>query len=218
MNFKKEILLLFNIYFLKNFIIYLFFLNIFYFSTSIILTGKYPITKRLNNGNYVVASITNITFTDSTLSYVINTKNFDYELIDQDKIGSSTISQFPAEHKGYVLVILFKTLYIFSSIGDFLSEKNTSIVKPKFPAFIIPHGNSGNNYIFTIVYCSGNNNVEDSLYISFEKGIFNSLNNEITFSEIVNYQPFDNKNIYSTISCELMIKNNKEYITYIISF
>ena len=211
MNFKKEILK-FNILFLKNLFTYIFFLNFVYFSTSIILTGKYPIPKRLNNGNYVIASITNITFTDSTLSNVLTTKNFEFELCDQDKTGSSTISQFPAEHNGYVLVILFQTLYIFSSTGDFLSQKNTSIVKPKFPAFIIPKGSSGNNYIFTIIYCTGNNNDEDSLYISFEEGIFDSSNEEITFSEVVNFQPFDNKKIYSTISCELMINNNKDYI------
>ena len=180
MNNKKENFML-NIHFLKNFIIYIFFLNFFYFSSSIILTGKYPIAKRLNNGNYVVASITNITFADSTLSYAIKNRNLDFQISDQDEIGSSTISQFPAEDKGYVLVILFQTLYIFSSTGDYLSEKNTSIVKLKFPSFIIPNGSSGSNYIFTIVYCSGNNDIEDSLYISFEKGIFDSSNNEIIF-------------------------------------
>ena len=211
MNCRKSIFI-FNIHFLQKCIIYLFLLNISFISTSDILTGKYPIIKRLNNGNYVIASITNITFADSTLSTVITTKSIVSEITQQDDIVSSNVVQFPAEHNGYVLVIIYKTLYIFSSDGEYLSEENTSIEKPKFPSFIIPNGSSSNNYIFVIIFCSGGDSgSENSPYISFEKGIFDSSTNEITFSEVNNYRPLSGE-IYSTISCELMINNDKEYI------
>ena len=58
----------------------LFLLAIYNFITSgynsfAIITGKYPYIKRINNGNYVIVSKTNITFADSTLSTVINSIN-----------------------------------------------------------------------------------------------------------------------------------------------
>lgn len=197
MNFQKSILI-FTIHSLQKGIIYLFFLNFLYFSSSVIITGKYPIIKRLNNGNYVIASITNITFEDSTLSTIIKTRDIVFNITQQDEIGSSTVAQFPAEHNGYVLVIIYKTLYFFSSTGEYISEKLTSIEKQKFPSFIIPNGSSGNDYKFAVIYCS-DGLFEDSPYISFEKGNFNSATNEITFSEVINFQPLDGC-IHSVIS------------------
>ena len=199
-----------------NFYIFLIiiFWNCFCFSSSEIITGKYPLTKRLNNGYYVIASITNITFADSTLTNVIKTKNFDSEIINQDEIGSSTISQFPVSDNGYVLVILYKSIYIFSSDGEFLAQKNTSIIKAKFPSIIIPNGHSNNNYYFTLIYCIGNDDNEESTHINFEKGNFDSSSKEITFPNSYPFQPFsDCRTFYSMISCELMLNNTQEYIT-----
>ena len=50
--------------FYKLIIIFTIFLSTFYFSFSAIVTGKYPYTKRLNSGDYIIISSKNIIFTD----------------------------------------------------------------------------------------------------------------------------------------------------------
>ena len=95
---KKKIFV--NQYLLEQ-IILLIFISI---CSSTVITGKYPYTKRLNNGNYVIASSRNITFTDSSISTSLSSLNFDSDIIlsGESQLGSTTISQFPAEQKGYV--------------------------------------------------------------------------------------------------------------------
>ena len=109
-----------------NILIYIIFLIFLIDNPSLsIITGKYSYTKRLNNGNYVIVSSRNITFVDPTFSIVYYSTNFDSEKYDyEDTLGSTTVSQFSAYHNGYIIVILVRTLYIFSSIGEYLNETN----------------------------------------------------------------------------------------------
>ena len=128
-------------------------------SSSSVITGKYPFTKRLNNGNYVIVSSRNITFVDPAFSIAYNSLNFESEILSNDDwLGSTLVSQFSASHGGYVVVILVKTLYIFSSIGEYLNEVNITLNSPKFFCHIITHANNGNNYYMTLI--SGSNDEE----------------------------------------------------------
>ena len=193
------------------FFILMLFLNIFYYSLAII-TGKYPYTKRLNNGNYVIVSKTNITFADSTLSTVINSINLDvYD--SQNEIGSTTIAQFSNIINGYVIVIAKLTMYIFSSNGVLFAEKNVSIYNSKYPSFVIPKMHLENNYYFVLIY--GNNslsNSEDNNDIIFQKVVFDSSSNEINLDNSIIFNPLGTSLFYPSISCQLMRNNSNEYI------
>ena len=189
------------------------------FSSSSILTGKYPIIKRLNNGNYVVASSRNITFTDSSISTFSNTLNFESDIIDGNTLGSNIITQFPAEDNGYVIVILNVNLYIFTSTGEYLTQQNTAIRNANFPSFIITNGHSENNYFFTLIY-GGNRESpceEASKYFTFIKYTYNSSNKTLTCDKNIEIIPeLENaSSFHSTMSCDKMINNTYEYITCI---
>jgi hypothetical protein len=191
----------------------IFYINLFFYSSADITIGKYPYTKRLNNGYFIIVSEGIITFTDPTLTEVTNSKELDVSLTESN-IGSTTVSQFPSSDNGYILVILVKTLYVFSSAGDYLAQLNTDIVSSTYSSFIIPNGHSNNQYYFTLIYGSGDS--EASTYIIFQDGIFDSSSQSISLSSSnYQYQPFENSNIYSTMSCHIMVNNNQEYIACI---
>ena len=204
---KKE---LFNKYLIDVIVL----LILFSSCSSTIITGKYPYTKRLNNGNYVIASSRNITFTDSSLSTSLNSLNFDSDIIksEDNGLGSTSIAQFPAEQNGYVLVILNKILFVFSSTGVHLVNQNTTIKNTKFPAYLITNGNSGSNYYFTLIYCDHETDPtsEECTYIAFIKYTYNSSTKSLT-SEKKDYDPPINT-FFGTISCNQMSNSSIDYI------
>ena len=202
-----------------NILIYIIFLIFLIDNPSLsIITGKYSYTKRLNNGNYVIVSSRNITFVDPTFSIVYNSKNFDSEMYDSiDKLGSTTISQFSANHKGFVIVVLVTNIYVFSSNGEYLNETNINFNDPRYPCFIITHGYLEDNFFFTLIYAN-NNNISLSLSnnIDFIKTSFILSTKEIIFSNGVQYYPPNINSFYtSSLSCNTMIKDSKELITCI---
>ena len=171
--------------------------------TSSIITGKYPYTKRLNNGNYVIVSSRNISFVDSTFSLVYSSKDFDSDMYTtDDELGSTTVSQFSANYNGYVIIILVKKLYIFSSIGEYLNEANTDIESAKFPCYIITHGRSYNNFYFTLIYGTKNDNTNDdkSYNIDFIKITYNSSTKELSFATTIQYPPPNIEWFYPSLS------------------
>ena len=188
-------------------------------SSSSVITGKYPFTKRLNNGNYVIVSSRNITFVDPAFSIAYNSLNFESEILSNDDwLGSTLVSQFSASHGGYVVVILVKTLYIFSSIGEYLNEVNITLNSPKFFCHIITHANNGNNYFMTLI--SGSNDEENigkemCKYINFRKITYDSQTNKIIIGNDYFYTPFTNENFFGSLSCNMMLNSNKEYIVCI---
>ena len=194
--------------FLPIFLLLIFFNNIHY-SLCIIETGKYSYIKRIKNGNYIILSSTKIIFADSTLTSVIKVKNFDNEIYSSDEeIGSTSVAQFNLEDNGYIIAILNNKLFIFSYDGDYLSETEISFIYPKYSCPIIPISHSGNNYYFTLIYPNCENRAE----IMFKKVTFDSTLNTTNFSETISYQYFNENGFYPSISCELMINNNQDYI------
>ena len=142
-----------KIYYENHFIFLLiFFLNIHY-SFSTIQTGKYPYIKKLNNGNYIVLSSSNILFVDSTFSTVLNSKIFNSDInYNQDTVGSTTVSQFESNDNGYIIAILYKNIYIFTANGTYLYDKELSFISGKVSCSIITNDINGNYYNFTIIY------------------------------------------------------------------
>ena len=195
----------------------IFFIYLLLYPSSALSTGLYPYSKRLNNGYFILVSDTDITFTDSTLTEVKNKKDISVTL-DEDNIGSTTVSQFPNEDSGYVLVILLQTLYIFSSNGNYLAQTGTSISNPKFTSFIMTKGHSNNEFYFTLIFgdCPNGDSTDT---IIFQDGYYDSSSNQIQFpySSQHQYKPFlpDTEKFYCMISCQEMIKDNQKYITCI---
>ena len=124
-----------NVSILYIFLLLIFF-NCFYISINVIYTGEYPYIKRLLNGNYIVLSDTNITFTDGTLETQLNFYNFDNHIYGDDnketKVGSTIVSQFKFEDNEYIIAILNQQLFIFSSNGIYQNNINVSFINAKF--------------------------------------------------------------------------------------
>ena len=192
------------------------FLNSFYYSISSIATGQYPYIKRLNNGNYMILSATKIIYADASLETELKTITFSKNIYGgPDDIGSTTIAQFKAEDNGYIIAILNKKIFIFSSKsskGDYLSETIDENIYAKYPCSVIPLSHSGNFYFFCLIYGP---ELEENLSnnIIFHKGKFDSSSNITSFVDETFYNPFNDDTFYSTISCDIMKNNSQEYIT-----
>ena len=162
----------------QNLFLLIIFLTNFYDSVNKIYTGKYPLSKRMNNGNYIVISASNITIVDSTLTGIISTPkiyNPDVYQGYQD-IGSTSVSQF-IEGEQIIISIIKKSLIIFSKEGGILKEEeNLVFIDPKYSYSIIPNEISGNIYYFTIIYASYNSDFVESNCncLNFKKYSFDS--------------------------------------------
>ena len=208
-------------YFLKNSINqYLFsliiFLTNFYYSINDIATGKFPFTKKLNNGNYIVLSSTNILIVDSTYTEILSTPiSFSPELFNgQDDIGSTTVSQF-LEGDEYIISIIKQKLIIFSKTGVYLQETDLSFIDTKASCSVIPNGKADNSYIFSIIYASECTGINCKI-LNFKQCSFNSFSNKIiipsntSFSFDVRDQALDE--FYSYFTCDIMKNNTNNYI------
>ena len=193
--------------------LFILFLNLLYFSISSITTGEYPYIKRLNNRNYMILSATKIIYADASLETELKTITFSENIYGgPDDIGSTTIAQFKAEDNGYIIAILNKKIFIFSSKGDYLSETIDENIYAKYPCSVIPLSHSGNYYFFCLIY--GLKLEENfSNNITFHKGKFDSSSNITSFVDETFYNPFNDDTFYSTISCDIMKNNSQEYIT-----
>ena len=204
-----------NHLFNKKYIFIIFLLLFLNYCSSVIQTGKFPYIKRLNNGNYIIISSTSIIFADNTLTNILKKMDFDSAVYTkQDNIGSTNVAQFPAEDNGYIIATVKDKLYIFSSYGIYKTEIDISFVSEKFTCLLITNGHSKNHYFFTLIY--GETYDDDRCNnLIIKKGIFNSYENSINFNETFSYdlrQNIDNQEMKATISCDLMTKNNKDYI------
>ena len=212
-------LILYNRYLKQSFLIILFiFLKRFNISCSIIQTGKYPYVKRLNNGNYIILSGNNITFVDDSFTQIINTLNFDSNIFSAtEDIESSIVSQFKAKDNGYVIAVLFTTLYIFSSNGEYIKDISlSSYINGKYSCSVVPNSHSGNNYVLTFIYALSDSSIADSCNnLIFRKITFNPSIPTITISEdssIFSPLIYISNKFRPFFSCEIMKKKEEEYI------
>ena len=206
-----------KIYYENHFIFLLiFFLNIHY-SFSTIQTGKYPYSKKLNNGNYIVLSSSNILFVDSTFSTVVDSKSFTDIGLSEEKVGSTTVSQFESDDNGYIIAILYKNIYIFTSNGMYLYDEELSYISGKASCSIIPNNRDGNHYYFTIIYTvdsSGNNCDGTCKAIQFKKAYYDdSSSKSIDYIE-ENFYTFNitENTISGYFTCSMMKKGGEKYI------
>jgi hypothetical protein len=208
-----------NYYSIKYYFFLILLLDIFSFSLTSILIGEYPYIKRLLNGNYIILSDTSISFTDGALQTqfnIIHLNNIYGGPNNENKIASTTVSQFKESDDGYIIAILNQELFIFSSSGIYQVNTTISSIDPTNVCSIIPNKKDNNNYYFTVINTQCINNDNNCNYLLFHKGIFNSNSKTINFEEEVSFDLTSHlgsgSNIYGTISCDLMNNKSQEII------
>ena len=182
-------------------------IGILLLSVSCHSIGNYPQVKKLNNGKYIVASLTNIIFFDSTLMneenifYINNTEN-DYYFIEQ----------FSHEDGDYIIALSRNYTYIFSQSGTKLNITSHDLFNVEeyntYSCSIIPYNSHYNEKYFFIIYY--NPIVTEELY--YVKGIFDSVSYSITFSEqgVINGHNY----ISSSFSCSLIKYNGRNVVNF----
>ena len=190
---------------LKCHYLWIFFIMSFYISFCQIIIEEiplcgYPLTKRLNNGKYLIICSSAIYFYDSQIQIIVETKNCASECF-----WSTAYSQFLEEDDGYIVIFQNGYNYILSENGNLLSNISISNDIPiNYYYSIVPYGHSNNEYFYSLIYT-------DSQRIFFNDYLFNSESKNITFkkSYLYNY----NLTISEYISCQLMKNENKKLIT-----
>ena len=202
-----------------------FFFNIFiilkfsiYFSLSINI-GEYPYTKRLNNGNYIILSSTNIAIVDSTLTIEINNIDLQGSVYSERADTYSTIAeQFLERDDEYIVAILKQTIYIFSKEGELLKQEYISSINQQLIHSIVPISHTLNNYYFAIIFLGTESSSYDKIII--RKYTFNSNSNTLTLnSQDISFETKDSYNnafiFLNSISCKLMFYNSNNIINCI---
>ena len=194
-------------------------LTIFHFAINAISIGEFPYVKRLLNGNYIILSSGKICFADNTLQVEYKSYDIDTDGYQEDNITSSSVSQFKESDDGYIIAILFQTIFIFSPSGNHKCNTTKTFIIPKFATPIIPYKKSANNHYFTIIYGHREGDADDCSYLSFIKGNYDSSSNTLSFEDPVNFYELSSYlgtnsggKFKSTISCDIMKNNSKEYI------
>ena len=159
----------------------------------------YPLTKRLNNGKYLIICSSAIYFYDSQIEIIVETKNCDFECSI-----STAYSQFLEEDDGYIVIIQNGYNYIFSENGNLLSNISISNnITINYFYSIVPYGHSNNEYFYSLIYT-------DLQRIFFNDYLFNSESKNITLKKSYLYSY--NITISEYISCQLMKNENKKLI------
>ena len=204
---------------LKIFLIIFIILNFSIYHSSGITIGDYPYTKRLNNGNYLIASSTNIGIVDSTLNNEINNINISPQAYNsRDDTYSTIAEQFLPKDDEYIVAILKQNIYIFSKQGILLKNQYISIINQNLVYSIIPYDHSENEYYFVIIFPGKTNNINDNYdTLYFRNYIFNSSTKELIFNSDKSFIIKDSGNnpinFFNSVSCKLMLdKNNKGVI------
>ena len=202
--------------FIKHFILLIiFFLKINY--SYAFQTGKYPFTKKLNNGNYIILSSTSIIIVDSSFKTVLKTNTFENSVnLGHGTIGSTTVAQFESNDNGYIIAILYNILYILDSGGTILYEETLTFISGDLSCSLIPNSHSGIDYYFTIIYSvdSGGANNNDLINIQFKKTCFHDNDSSRSIEYITNDSMLFNIGfkINGYFSCDKMKKDNQNYI------
>ena len=162
------------------------------------------------NGRYIVISSIGITFLDENLINESNNVTFDSEIkYNEVSLQTINIEQFD---DGYIIVFFKSTLYniyIFASNETLISKtENISLTENRENYLyysLLPYGNSGNKYYFSLIYLLDDSNLK------IMKGIFDIVSNIISLEIVFNITAHISLSQYS-FSCILMNYYNNEKV------
>ena len=184
------------------------FFSLFYLTVENILSCKYPRTRRLISGNYLLICSDGISFYDKEMNK--NLTGISTPLCSNKCPYYTISSQFLSEDGENVIVIQNEIIYIFSKNGNYLSSNNISslnLISSGKSYSMVPYDHSGNQYYFAIIYIN-----EGDIY--FKQYVFYSSNNNISLINTFIYNTnIEGSKANSGISCSLMKISNNKVIT-----
>ena len=121
-------------------------------SFSVLETGSFPYISRLNNGNYIILSSNKIIFADPTLNTELSSKNIGFLFYDLTKANSMNMAQFKSTDNGYIIALVYNTIFIFSSNGEYCSQLEDSDINPDISCSIIPKNHLDDKYYFVVIF------------------------------------------------------------------
>ena len=180
------------------FICFIFFKNSFQYISSC----KYPLTKRLNNGNHLLICSTEIYFLDSNYENILNQLNTSN--CESSCVISIAFTQFLKEDNSYVVIFKKGINYIFSEEGLLLSNISIPLNSTGKIYSLVAYGHSNQNFYYALIFTESTN-------IIFDTYEFSSSSNMITFKNSSSYNTLNNFDV--EISCQLMNYSNNNIIT-----
>ena len=175
---------------------------IFKNSFQYVYSCKYPLTKRLNNGNHLLICSTEIYFLDSNYENIINQLNTSN--CESSCVISIAFTQFLKEDNSYVVIFRNGINYIFSEDGLLLSNISIPLNNTGKIYSLIAYGHSNQNFYYALIFTESTN-------IIFDTYEFSSSSNKITFKNSSSYNTLNNFDV--EISCQLMNYSNNNIIT-----
>ena len=175
-------------------------------SQEILFNYRFIKIVELLDGNYIMCTEKNINIFDSNFQNVIFQHNLTTEIPDRAEFEFVTISQYPNEDGGRIIVLNKNKVYlIYSSYSKILQDNiNLNLQTSKYYT-LVPYKN-GDSYNFIIGY------IEDIIKLAYYK--FNIEGNSVelinTFSpDFPCIEGRQDKNSVEGFSCNIMISNQK---------
>ena len=144
----------------------------------------YPSVLSLYNGGLVVIQNDGIHFFDSNKTEE-NTKKIIFEIPISSKIESEKISmsQFPKEEGGYILILINDKIYIFKRDGIILEILNIKEMNDVKDVKLIPYKKEKNNLLYIISYKKPNS--KKRFAFNFYKFDINKKNNLLIMTKSI---------------------------------
>ena len=191
---------------IKNkYIIFIFIFLKTIFSEEIIFNYKYAKFLELLDENYIMCTEKDISIYDSTFKINYFLYNFTTEVKGVDDFQFVTISQYPNEDGGNIIVLYKTKAYLIYSSYSRIIEANLSLSLSSTYYTLVPY-KVGNNYNFIIGYISVN------IKLAYFK--FNLEGNKLDIIEDVipdlpKHEGDGNIASYLGYSCHIMISDSK---------
>ena len=113
----------------------------------------YPSVLSLNNGGLVVVQTDGIHFYNQNKEEEESkTIKFDFPIKSEKENEKISISQYPENEGGYILILVREKIYIFQSSGNLLKEENLPEINSVANVRLIPYKEQDNNLLYVLTY------------------------------------------------------------------
>ena len=175
-------------------------------SQEIVFNYRFIKIVELIDENYIMCTEKNINIFDSNFKNLIFQHNLTTEIPDKDTFEFVTISQYPNEDGGRIIVLYKNKVYLIYSSYSKILQDNININHQNSKYYTLVPYKDGDNYNFIIGYID---NIIKLAYYKFNIGS-NSVELINTFSpDLPCIEGRQEKTSYEGFSCNIMISNQK---------
>ena len=200
--------------FISYITIFLFLFICFSKQDEIILANIiYPYLLTLINKNIIMLASDGIHFYDSTLKSEDSSKKItfdeDSQILKKEDFSKTAMVQFPAEHGGYIMILVIDTIYFFDSEGMHIDSKNLSEYINSEYYYLIPYKKENNNLHYIISF----KNAEKNYTLThFTFNIDSHLNENVMIKRLkVTVQINNNNNIGNAAGLSCLFMSHPSY-------